>query len=65
MDLEESVVTYNNKFIGNENFDLAAGDRLQLRKRVSGEITDFLDETVPGSKSWNVIISVKIEESDA
>ncbi len=57
---------HEERLIGMDVFTLAAGDKLQVRKQVAGEITDVLPaQTVPGGKQWTVTVYIKCLESDA
>ena len=56
-----AVVRYD----GSRVFDLSAGNRMQFRDNESGEIVEFLDETVPQGKKWSVQIVVSATETDA
>lgn len=49
---------------GSTEFNLSAGNKLQIRQNETGDIVYELDETVPAGKKWVVIISVRVAETD-
>ena len=65
IEFNENEVTAKTIFVGDDEFAMTAGNRLQVRDNETGEIVDRLDVTVPEGKAWNVTVFVRIEESDA
>ena len=49
--------------IGDDDFDLAAGQSLKVETSPKGE--DVLNATVPSGKAWHVHVAVTIQEVDA
>lgn len=64
MELTEKNTPAKTIHSGYEKITLPAGKRLQIRHN-NPEITYILDETVPAGKSWDVAVTVHIDESDA
>ena len=50
---------------GDDQFTLAAGERLQVRSGSVGSIDERLDEKVPAGKQWDVIVYVRVVETNA
>lgn len=48
---------------GGDSFVLTTGKRIQLRHNESGTPVDFLDETVPNGKEWEVSINIHVRET--
>ena len=47
--------------LGNEDFQLSAGEKFRIQKYVEGEIEDVLEnQTVPAGKAWRVQINVEV-----
>jgi len=66
LDLNEVVIPSMKSLDGTIRWTITAGGRIRVQTKPQGEDTDdVLDETVPAGKSWQVIMSVKIVETDA
>jgi len=66
LDLNEVVIPSMKSLDGTIRWTIAAGGRIRAQtKPQGGDTDDILDETVPAGKSWQVIVSVKIVETDA
>jgi hypothetical protein len=66
IDLTEQDVASHRMLVGDDNFELAAGEKVDVRKKVGGELVDVLPtQTVPAGKSWTVSVFVRITETDA
>lgn len=57
-------IVERNDLIGDDDFELAAGETLQVRTGVPQSITTLLQEQVPAGKKWSVHIAVTISETD-
>lgn len=51
---------------GNESFAMVADDKIRIQtKDVDGEWVDALDEKVPNGKTWDLYVTVSINQRDA
>lgn len=65
LNLNEVNVPCRKDINGTVNWTVSAGGRVRIQtKEVGEDIDDILDETVPSGKSWQVVLSIKILETD-
>lgn len=57
----ESLLDHN----GEDEIELSAGQRLQIRTGTAGDITSHLDEECPAGKKWIAFVQIKIHETNA
>jgi len=64
MELADGSIAAETKHLGNEIFDIPAGDWVQIRHGDPNDPVEVLEEQVPVGKAWNVHIQVTITETD-
>lgn len=65
MELADASIVASTQYLGNDDFTLSAGKRIQIRDNESGSIVNRLDVEVPAGKSWEVHIHMTVKETDA
>ena len=65
LELNEVNIPCRKDMDGTVRWTMSAGGRIRIQtKEVGEDIDDILDETVPDGKNWQVILSIKILETD-